>query len=90
MKMNGIERVKVAHKKSNYHREEIIAGKLCGCFYCGHIFKPSDITQWIDKNQKGVGQTATCPKCSIDSVIGEKSGFPITEDFLAAMNSHWF
>mgnify|MGYP007062144258 CR=1 FL=1 len=88
--MNCIERLKAAHKKSIYHRKEILASENCGCFCCGHIFKPSDIAQWTDKNRKGIGQTAFCPKCSIDSVLGDSSGFPITSAFLKAMNSHWF
>jgi hypothetical protein len=26
----------------------------------------------------------------MDSVIGSKSGYPITREFLTAMRSHWF
>jgi len=88
--MNSIERVKAAHKKSSLHRSEIMASKVCGCFYCGHVFPPTDIKQWTDKNGKGVGQTAFCPKCSIDSVLGDISGFPIIPEFLVAMKAHWF
>ena len=35
-------------------------------------------------------QTALCPKCEIDSVIGSASEFPITKDFLERMHAHWF
>jgi hypothetical protein len=31
-----------------------------------------------------------CPKCGIDSVIGNRSGYPIDKAFLEAMRSHWF
>jgi hypothetical protein len=51
---------------------------------------PSAITDWIDENSAGVGQTALCATCGIDSVIGDRSGFPITEAFLSAMNRYWF
>jgi len=88
--MNSLERVKAAHKKSIHHRSEIMASKVCGCFCCGHIFSPKEIEQWTDKNGKGVGQTAFCPKCSIDSVIGDSSGFPIIPEFLVAMKEYWF
>jgi len=44
-----------------------------------------DISEWIDD-----GQTALCPKCEIDSVIGTASGFPITHEFLMRMHEHWF
>jgi hypothetical protein len=37
-----------------------------------------------------MGQTAICPRCGIDSVIGDESGYPVTREFLAAMKAHWF
>lgn len=88
--MNNHEKVIAAHKRSIRHRNEVELSKQCGCFHCGHIFSPRDIYHWIDKNDKGIGQTAMCPKCGIDSVVGDKSGYPITNDFLTAMSLHWF
>ncbi len=35
-------------------------------------------------------QTALCPFCEIDSVIGESCGYPITREFLSGMNEYWF
>jgi len=40
---------------------------------------------WTD-----TGETAICPRCSIDSVIGDASGLPVTKEFLKEMNKHWF
>lgn len=74
-----------AHDRSSYHRDEILASEQCGCFYCGEIFAPSNIMGWIDDEQ-----TAMCPFCGIDSVIGSKSGYPVTADFLDKMNEYWF
>lgn len=60
------------------------------------IFKPSEIMDWVDETSKEetdineIGQTALCPRCGIDSVIGSKSGFPISVEFLESMNSYWF
>ena len=34
--------------------------------------------------------TALCPYCHIDAVIGDASGFPITEEFLTEMMRRWF
>jgi hypothetical protein len=74
------------HKQSIRHRSEVEASDVCGCFFCSEIFFPSEIEQWTDNRQ-----TALCPKCSIDSVIGDKSGFPISDaNFLKSMNHHWF
>lgn len=75
-----------AHKHSIYHREELEKSEYCGCFYCLAVFEPSDITEWIDGDD-----TARCPFCGIDSVIGSASGYPVDdEDFLTAMHQHWF
>jgi hypothetical protein len=71
------------------HRDEVLASKRCGCFYCGEIFSPSQIEHWVD-TWEGVGQTALCPYCHIDSVIGSESGYPITPVFLARMKAYWF
>lgn len=80
----------VAHKYSSNHRKDVLNSQICGCFYCLKIFKPNEISDWIDENEKGTGQTALCPKCGIDSVIASNSGFPITSDFLEKMRTHWF
>ncbi len=78
-----------AHKHSSHHRKEVVHSETCGCFYCLSIFQPNEIEEWIDERD-GIGQTAMCPKCSIDSVIGSNSGFPITKEFLEKMHQHWF
>jgi hypothetical protein len=80
--------IRDAHAHSRCHRSEISKSNLCGCFYCLETFPPSEIESWIDKNE-GDG-TAICPRCGIDSVIGSASSFPVTQEFLAQMKSHWF
>jgi len=77
--------IKLAHKRSIGHLAEIRSSAMCGCFYCLETFPAARIAKWIDN-----GQTALCPHCGIDSVIGDASGFPITLDFLSAMHRHWF
>ncbi len=74
-----------AHAKSIRHRAELIQSEACGCFSCCAIFAPAGITEWTDD-----GQTALCPSCCIDSVIGTASGYPVTEGFLEKMKAHWF
>jgi hypothetical protein len=49
------------------------------------IFSPTGIKEWWDNED-----TAVCPYCGIDSVIGESSGFPITRRFLKGMHNEWF
>jgi hypothetical protein len=81
--------LQAAHKARIFHREQIISSEWCGCFYCLKIFKPDAITNWTDMKD-GVGTTAFCPHCGIDSVIGSASGYPIELDFLRRMRRYWF
>jgi hypothetical protein len=81
----GHSDVILAHRHSARHRKEIEASELCGCFYCLAIFAPKEIVDWIDD-----GNTAICPRCPVDSVIGSVSGFPIETEFLQRMKEHWF
>ena len=84
------EEIRNAHFHSSNHRREIESSDICGCFFCCTIFKPSEIKEWVDVNDEGIGQCAICPHCGIDSVIGSLSGFPIKEEFLKEMNKYWF
>ncbi len=79
-----------AHKHSIFHRAEIEASALCGCFHCRRTFAPGEIDEWTDEDRPPQEQTALCPRCGIDSVIGDKSGFPLTIEFLRAMKRKWF
>ncbi len=74
-----------AHEYCSNHKKTLLKDKKCGCFFCMGIFLPKEIVDWIDN-----GETALCPHCSIDAVIGESSGFPITKEFLEKMHEHWF
>ena len=84
------ERLRRAHDHSSAHRDEVLSSAQCGCLHCLATFPPSDIVEWIDDDEAGIGQTATCPKCGIDSVLGDKAGFPVTRDFMEKMQHHWF
>lgn len=76
--------------KHSAHRTELAESTLCGCFYCCATFVPRDIADWIDKDPDGHGQTGLCPRCGIDSVIGDKSGADISKEILAKMKMDWF
>ncbi len=76
-----------AHDYSINNKSALLKDNKCGCFYCNKIFSPTEITQWIEDK---IDDTAICPFCCIDSVIGESSGFPITKEFLMMMHDYWF
>lgn len=74
-----------AHKASSNHRHILRDSKLCGCFYCLDIFDYKNIQDWCDDDN-----TALCPSCGIDSVIGSASGYLVSKEFLAKMHEYWF
>lgn len=89
--------VDLAHTHSSGHRAEVLGSETCGCFFCLATFSPSAISDWVDwpegtpeEKELELGETALCPRCGIDSVIGSASGFPITEEFLKRMEARWF
>ncbi len=79
--------LKAAHKRCIGNEAELLASDSCGCFHCLAIFSSSEIVEWINDSQ---GRTAQCPRCSIDSVLGSRLGYPITQEFLTKMQKHWF
>jgi hypothetical protein len=74
-----------AYLHANKHRVELQRSTSCGCFFCFRLFGFDDITKWIDANQ-----TALCPRCGIDAVLGSSSGHIINDAFLRRMHMHWF
>lgn len=77
--------LELAHKSSTHNRQQIAQSDVCGCFYCLAVFGPSEIKEWVDNDD-----TALCPRCGIDSVLGSASGFSINEEFLRRMREYWF
>ena len=79
-----------AHRHCASHRTEVLTSAICGCFYCLAIFSPTEILDWVDEDESGVGRTALCPRCGIDAVIGSNAGVPIGQEFLDKMHAYWF
>ena len=75
-----------AHDYAVRNIKQLKRSKSCGCFYCGKIFAPAEISDLINE---GCG-TAVCPYCGVDSVIGDASGYPVTKDFMHKMHERWF
>ncbi|MCX5745998.1 MAG: cytoplasmic protein [Proteobacteria bacterium] len=73
-----------AHKHASQHRVELEASARCGCFFCFRTFPPSSIKSWIDGSQ-----TALCPACGVDSVIGNQS-LRLDDAFLRKMHQQFF
>ena len=74
-----------AHVHASKHRAEVEASEKCACFFCFRKFAPGEITSWIEG-----GQTALCPKCGLDSVLGSASPLGIDDRFLRKMHQHHY
>lgn len=53
---------------TDYNKEAIMNSKECACIFCFRIMLPSEIIEYCDYGS-GIGQTAICPHCRIDSII---------------------
>ena len=56
-----------------------------GCFHCLNIFDTTEIKSYTDNNQ-----TVICPKCGIDSVVGDMCGFELNEQILKNAHQFWY
>ena len=85
--MNAIDtqRCVDAHKHSTKHRSAVEASASCACFFCFRTFAPGAIKAWTDNSQ-----TALCPGCGTDSVLGSASTPRIDDAFLRTMHRHFF
>ena len=75
-----------AHELSVGNRQSLLQDQSCGCFYCLRTFRSGEVTQWYGDQD----DTAVCPYCGIDAVIGGSSGVVITREFLKEMRQYWF
>ena len=86
------EYIEAAYEKTLHHEQEILASKVCTCFFCGNQFDPQNVADydwWDEESPKG--KTAVCTNCGIDCIIGDASGFPVNdEDFIQACTLAWF
>ncbi len=74
-----------AHKHSFNNRAEVEQSEICGCFYCLETFPSKEVIEWVNGDN-----TAICPKCGIDSVLGDEANFDLTPEFLKSMHKYWF
>ena len=74
-------------KHSLGNKEEIMKSNKCGCYYSLTIFSPTEFGEddWIDGEN-----TALCPHCMVDSVIGDASGYAITKELLEKLKKRSF
>lgn len=86
-----------AYRYTSNNWAQIAASQLCGCCNCTQVFPSEEVVAWtgldmhnMDDPDAVAKQTALCPRCGSESVIGDKAGFPLNAQFLARMNEAWF
>lgn len=77
----------MARKRSQDNRAEVQASGRCGCFHCGSTYAARNVHEWYTTRHEA---TALCPECGIDAVLGDASGYPLTNDFLSGMRLRWY
>jgi hypothetical protein len=75
---------------SMMHRDAVLRSDICACYHCLARFAPAEIVKWTDADEHRVGQTALCPRCGVDAVIGSAGGMPLTDKVLRAMRARAF
>jgi hypothetical protein len=86
-----------ARRHTTHNRTELEASQLCGCCSCLEVFPTDAIVAWtgLDMDDfhnpdSASAETALCPRCGSEAVIGDSSGYSINPDFLSQMNQAWF
>lgn len=86
-----------AHRHTTRNRTELEASTLCGCCSCLEIFPSEEVVAFtgldmssFENPDAATAETALCPRCGSEALIGDRSGFPIHPDFLNRMNQAWF
>jgi len=73
------------YEHSMGNRAEVEASALCGCFFCKAIFAAAEVTEYYEEEE-----TALCPQCGFDAVIGSAAGAEITSELLGKMQKLYF
>lgn len=86
-----------AHRHTVGNWRQIHASRQCGCCSCLRRFAPDEIVAWtgidvddLDNPEAVARQTAMCPYCGSEAVLGDASGHPLDPEFLQRMNVAWF
>jgi hypothetical protein len=74
-----------AARRASLHRAELEAAGTCACYFCFKKFATGTIKTWVDGNQ-----TALCPHCGLDAVLGGGDGLRIDDRFLRRLHQHYF
>ena len=81
------EQSKLYHSHTIRNRQEIDQSVYCHCISCTRSYPSPIVTDFI---KDGEGETALCPYCGIDAVIGDSCRLIINQAILTYLNKKWF
>jgi hypothetical protein len=81
---------KQVEEHTKHNEQEILQSDTCGCLGCMATFSPDEVTDWRDTAdpehpERQMDRTAICPHCGDAMILGDHSGYQITDTFLEAM-----
>jgi hypothetical protein len=82
---------KKVEEHTTHNEQEILDSSTCGCLGCMATFKPEEVTEWRDAAaeqehpEQHVDRTGICPHCGDALILGDRSGYQITDTFLEIM-----
>jgi hypothetical protein len=86
-----------AYRYTTNNWAQINASQVCGCCSCMQLFKADEVVAWTGLDVHNLDdpaaidrQTALCPRCGSEAVLGDQSGYPMDPRFLTKMNEAWF
>jgi len=70
------------------NQAQLQRSQRAGCYYCLSIFPAEEVTEFTDTDDES--GTALCPVCGLDAVLGDASGYAMTEASLISLKTYWF
>lgn len=86
----GVNGEPVPYTCDSLHRDELLAASVCGCYYCCAMYSPSELFEWTDEDDDGLGQTAVCPCCGNCKVIAPQPSFSLEPEALRRLSEMAF
>ena len=81
--------LEAAHEHCFANETEVRASEVACCIACARSF-PANLVTEATGQAGDSDRTVYCPVCTFDTVIGDRSGLPVTDPaFIAAMNRRY-
>lgn len=66
------------------NRQQLELSTEAGCYHCLAVFDAREVTRYVDN-----GDTAVCPRCGIEAVLGSATGYRLTRKELKRLHTWW-